>query len=207
MITNLTKQNLIDFEEDIAQCFNQKMIKAPIHLYSNNEEEMINVFQEIRPQDWVFSAWRSHYQCLLKGVPPEQLKQAILDGKSISLSFPSYKIFCSAIVGGSVPIAVGTALAIKRQGLDEKVYCFVGDMTSETGIMWESLKYSISYDLPIVFIVEDNGLSVCTDTRKTWNMEILTFEYQLPKSSKKYIRYYKYKNKWPHAGSGSRIQF
>ena len=208
MITTLTKQDLIDFEEDIAQSFNQKLIKAPVHLYYGNEDEMMSLFQEINPQDWIFCSWRSHYQCLLKGVPKDKLKQSILDGKSISLCFPEQRVFSSAIVAGSIPIAVGVAMGIKMRNIqNEKVYCFVGDMTAETGTMWESVKYSIAYDLPIVFVIEDNNLSVCTDTRRTWNTELLTFEYELPKSSQKFIKYYKYKNKWPHAGSGTRIQF
>ena len=48
------------------------------------------------------------------------------------------------------------------------MYVFLGDMTAETGIMHESLKYSINHNLPIHFIIEDNGLSVCTNTNKVW---------------------------------------
>ena len=51
----------------------------------------------------------------------------------------------------------------------------MGDMTSETGIAHESIKYSIKNNLPIQFIIEDNNLSVCTDTRKTWGMNKLTY--------------------------------
>jgi TPP-dependent pyruvate/acetoin dehydrogenase alpha subunit len=199
----MTKEQLIAFEEDIAQCFNDKLIRAPIHLYSNNEEQMIRVFTQVAQDDWVFCSWRSHYQCLLKGVPPEQVKAAILNGKSISLCFPQYRVFSSAIVGGNIPIAIGVALAIKRREGKERVHCFVGDMTSETGIMWESFKYAFHHKLPIRFIVEDNGKSVCTDTRTTWLMDRLTFE----GADSDMVYYYQYQNKWPHAGSGSRIQF
>ena len=55
-----------------------------------------------------------------------------------------------------------------------KVYCFVGDMTSETGIMSESLKYAENHKLPIHFVVEDNSLSVCTDTKKVWGLKKLS---------------------------------
>ena len=51
------------------------------------------------------------------------------------------------------------------------MHCFVGDMTSETGIFHESIKYSRNFDLPIRFIVEDNGKSVCTDTRIAWGTD------------------------------------
>lgn len=205
-MSQLSKEELIAFEEDIAKCFNEKQIRAPIHLYNGNEEEMIKIFENIKKPDWVFCSWRSHYQCLLKGVPKEEVKQAILDGKSISLCFPKYHIFSSAIVTGVLPIAVGKALAIKRFGGRGKVHCFMGDMTSETGSAWECIKYSIAFHLPIRFIIEDNGKSVCTDTRKTWNSKRLTFESYQDKLNE-YIYYYKYETKWPHAGSGTRIQF
>ncbi|NCY22166.1 hypothetical protein EBX31_09465, partial [bacterium] len=70
----MTAQELIDFETDIAREFNAGKIRAPVHLYYGNEEAIISVFRKIKPQDWVFCSWRSHYQCLLKGVPPLQVK-------------------------------------------------------------------------------------------------------------------------------------
>ena len=140
---------------------------------------------------------------MLKGVPERKLLNEILDGKSISLCFPDFRIYSSAIVGGHVPIAVGVAIGIKRKKLKEKVYVFLGDMTAETGIMHECLKYSINYDLPIHFIIEDNGLSVCTNTNKVWGNKQNSFY----KKNSKFITYYKYKNKYPHAGAGIRVQF
>ena len=200
---NLKKKNLIDFENNIVDLFNSSKIKAPIHLHSNNENTLIKIFKKINKNDWVFSSWRSHYHCLLKGVPEKKLIREILDGNSISLCFPKYKIYSSAIVGGSLPIATGLALSIKKKKLKNKVYVFLGEMTSETGIAHECIKYSINKKLPIHFIIEDNEKSVCTDTRKTWSMKKLTYE----KKNSKFITYYKYKLKFPHAGTGKRIQF
>ncbi len=208
----MTKEDLIAFEEDIANCFNKAMIRAPVHLYNGNEDEMINIFKEIKGDDWVLCSWRSHYQCLLKGVPPEKLKEDILKGKSITLCYPEYRIFSSAIVTGVLPIAVGLALDIKRSGGKNKVYCFVGEMTSETGSMSECAKYACNHQLPIKFIIEDNGKSVCTDTRKTWGIEKLTYERlhefrEYAPHLDDYFMYYKYETKYPHAGAGARIQF
>ena len=198
----LTAEELIDFETDIAECFNNAMIKAPIHLYYGNENQIIDIFKNINDNDWIFCTWRSHYQCLLKGVPPEQVKQDILDGKSITLCYPEYNIYSSAIVTGNIPIATGVALDIKRKGGTNHIWCFVGDMTSETGTFFENWKYAINFDLPITYIIEDNGKSVCTETRKTWNTDELFFE----KETRKII-YYQYETKYPHAGAGKRIQF
>ncbi|MDA8841470.1 thiamine pyrophosphate-dependent enzyme [Candidatus Pelagibacter bacterium] len=195
--------DLINFEDSIAKLFNEAKIKAPIHLYSGNEKFLINFFKKIKKNDWVLCSWRSHYQCLLKGVPPKKIKNEIIDGKSISLCFLDYKIYSSAIVGGSLPIAVGLAMSLKRKKSKNKVYCFIGDMTSETGIAHECIKYSMNKNLPIHFIVEDNRKSVCTDTRKAWSKKKLTYENVLDK----FVTYYKYKLKYPHAGAGQRVQF
>ena len=200
----MNKKDLILFEEEIATLFNSGKIRAPVHLYKGNEEKIINVFENIRKNDWVFCSWRSHYQCLLKGVPAKEVKKEILAGRSISLCFPKYKIFSSALVGGVLPIAVGIAMSIKyKKEKDYKVYCFMGEMTAETGIAYESIKYSRNFKLPIHFIVEDNEKSVCTDTREVWNQKKLSFE----KKNDEYITYYKYKNTYPHAGAGVRVQF
>ena len=195
---------LISFEEEIAKIFNKGLIKAPIHLSYGNEEQLIKIFKKIKFNDWIFCSWRSHYHCLLKGVPSYLLKKEILNGRSISLCFPKYKIYSSAIVGGIVPIALGLALSLKLKKKKDKVFCFLGDMTSETGIAHESIKYAINFNLPIHFIIEDNNQSVCTDTRKTWASNILTYSKNI---NKKFITYYKYKNKYPHAGAGQRVQF
>ena len=134
----MNKQDLINFEEEIASLFNQGKIRAPVHLYHGNEDKIIEIFKKINKQDWVFCSWRSHYQCLLKGVPKEEIKNEILSGRSISLCFPEYKIYSSALVGGSIPIAVGTAMSLKlRKEKSTMVYCFMGEMTSETGIAHE----------------------------------------------------------------------
>jgi len=202
-MNKITKKDLINFEKKIIKLFNNAKIKAPVHLHSGNEENLIKIFKKIKKNDWVLSSWRSHYHCLLKGVPIKKLTQEILKGKSISLCFPEHKIYSSAIVGGSLPIAVGLALAFKKKKSKNKVYVFIGDMTSETGIAHECIKFSINKKLPIHFVIEDNSKSVCTDTRKAWAMKKLTYE----KINNKYVTYYKYHLKFPHAGTGKRIQF
>ncbi len=198
-----TPGELIAFEEEIAALFNAAKIKAPIHLYYGNEEKIIEVFREVQEDDWVICSWRSHYQCLLKGVPPEKLKEEIVAGRSISLCFPEQRIVSSAIVGGVLPIAVGVAMGIKRSGGKSRVHCFMGDMTSETGIAHECIKYATNYELPIRFIIEDNGKSVMTNTRETWRQQTLTYE----DGKHPLVVYYKYETKYPHAGAGVRVQF
>jgi TPP-dependent pyruvate/acetoin dehydrogenase alpha subunit len=100
-------------------------------------------------------------------------------------------------------MALGTALGIKRRGENARVHCFMGEMTAETGIAYECMKYAANHRLPIRFIVEDNAKSVCTDTREAWNQPVLTHE----NSRNPNVVYYKYQSKYPHAGAGVRVQF
>ena len=112
-------------------------------------------------------------------------------------------VYSSTIVGGVFLISVGTALSIKMNKGNEQVHCFLGDMTSETGIAHECIKYSRNHNLPIRFIIEDNKKSVVTNTREVWNTDTLSYEI----GDDPMIYYYKYENKYPHAGAGVRVQF
>lgn len=205
----LNKQELIDFEEEIGNLFNSKMIRAPIHLYDGNEEQIFKVFEKIDlERDWVCCTWRSHYQALLKGVPKDFLKEKIIQGKSMVLNLPQYKVICSSIVGGVPSIAAGLAYAAKIKNTNEKVWCWVGDMSAETGAWSEAYRYSVANNLPIKFIVEDNELSVLTPTKEVWGDK----KWYLPEDcdwfENNHLIYYKYKNnKYPHAGAGIRVQF
>lgn len=198
-----TALELVEFESYIAELFNSGKIKAPVHLSDGSEKDLIEIFQNVSDEDWVFCSWRSHYQCLLKGVDREMLTKAIIEGKSIALNFPDYNIYSSAIVGGQIPIALGVALSNKLNKIKSKVWCFVGDMTSETGAMQSALRYASANDLNIQFIIEDNGISVLTDTRNTWGSTFLRYE-EFPNPR---IISFKYKSKYPHAGAGKRVQF
>ncbi len=194
----MTPDDLIAFETEIAAEFNAGEIPYPVHLESGNESQLIEIFKDVRPNDWIFGSWRLHLKCLLKGVPRETLRSAIRRGESMTLCFPEYRVYGSAIVGGTVPIALGVALAIKRAGSSTWVWCFVGDMTGETGAFFECHKYGNFHDLPIRWVVEDNGLSVCTGTRKVWGGGPT-----IPPDVKRY----EYHSKYPHAGAGVRVQF
>ena len=184
----LTPEDLINFENQIVELFNSAKIRSPVHLYYGNEAEMIEVFRDVKEDDWIMCSWRSHYQCLLKGVPPAKLRDEILANRSMSLCFPEQRILSSAIVGGIIPIAVGIAMSIKNGGGKNKVHCFMGDMTSETGMAHECIKYATNHELPIRFIVEDNSKSVCSETRETWKQDKLTYE----DTDNPLIVYYKY---------------
>ena len=193
------KYGLIGFEKTIADHWEAGRIKGPVHLSGGNEEELLEIGKRIKPTDWVFSTWRSHYHALIKGVPSEWLEQEILDGRSITILSEEYKFYASAIVGAIIPIATGVALANKREDKDDVVWCFIGDMAFETGGFYEMHKYAQRYDLPIRFVVEDNGVSTNTPTEETWN----GIKREIPND----VIWYEYKKEWPHYGTGKWIVF
>ena len=192
-----TAKELEEFEEEIAELFTARKIPAVTHLMGEAYEELIDIFKGIQPQDWVLGTWRSHCHCLLKGVPKDELRSAILAGRSVALSFPDQRVLCSAIVGGTLPIAVGLALGIKRRGGDSQVHVFLGDMSSTMGIAHECMQYAEGHKLPITFWIENNGKSAQTDTLKVWGLEKLIREPAFSYERKKYL----------HAGAKSWIRF
>jgi TPP-dependent pyruvate/acetoin dehydrogenase alpha subunit len=186
----VTKEELIRFELDVAEAFKATLIRGPIHLAGGNEDKLIEIFKEVKPDDWVLSTWRSHYHALLKGVPRKLVWEEILAGRSMSLHFPQYRFLTSAIVAGIAPIACGLAAA------GETVWCFVGDMAAHTGAFFEAVQYATGHDLKVRFIVEDNGFSTNTPTQESWGT----------KENKK-MDGYKYDRTLPHCGIGTYVSF
>lgn len=191
-------EDLIAFERKIADLWEAGKIRGPIHLSGGNEKNLVEIFEKVKSEDWVFSTWRSHYHALLKGIDPSWLEKEILQGRSITIVNKEHKFYSSAIVGGIIPIAVGVAMQLKADNSTNKVWCFVGDMAFETGGFYEMHKYATNYNLPIQFVVEDNGVSTNTPTFETWNSKKL-----VPNN----VIYYKYEKQWPHYGTGKWIMF
>ncbi|MAW67118.1 MAG: hypothetical protein CL708_04725 [Chloroflexi bacterium] len=194
-----TADDLIDFENEVKEHYENGEIKAPIHLSKGNENQLIEIFKYISEDDWVFSSWRNHYHALLHGVNKQSLLKDIISGRSMNTNSINPKFYSSSIVGGIIPIATGVAQSIKIQNKKNKVWCFIGDMTYETGIFHESYKFSRNFELPLEFIVEDNTLSTNTPTKETWGIKNLT----IPKD----IIYYKYERDYPHHGTGNWVLF
>ncbi len=194
----LTKEELIAFEKEIEKEWLEGNIHAPVHFSGGNEEQLIDIFKGVKKDDLVFSTHRSHYHALLKGVPKDFVRKEILECRSIHLNNKEYKFFTSAIVGGILPIALGTSFALKLKDSKEHVWCFVGDMAAEMGIFHECTKYARRNNLPITFVVEDNGLSVDTPTQKCWGECV---------GSDDNIKRYEYKRIYPHYGCGKWVIF
>jgi pyruvate dehydrogenase E1 component alpha subunit len=193
-----SSDDLIAFEELIVSHWEAAKIRGPVHLSNGNEEQLIEIFKRIKTTDWVFSTWRSHYHAFLKGIDPTWIEEEILAGKSITLCNIDEKFYSSAIVTATLPIALGVALSLKKSGSTDKVWVFVGDMSFETGAFYEAHKYARNFDLPLYFVVEDNGVSTYTPTEATWAKKR-----EVPTD----VIHYEYKSKYPHYVSGKWIAF
>ncbi len=197
----MKKEDLVAFEERIKTLFEAGHIRAPVHLSGGNEAALIDIFKKYQPGDWIFSTWRNHYHWLLSGRDPQELERQILAGDSMSVF--DDRFFTSSIVGGNAPIALGVALALKlkkeRAAVDPPacmVWCFIGDMAASGGLAQECVQYAEGHNLPVTYIIEDNGFSVTTDTREVWGTG---------KTVK--IRRYEYDRQYPHAGTGKFVDF
>ena len=197
----VTKKQMISFEASIASDYEKGKIKGPIHLSKGNEEQLIDIFSRISKNDWVFSSWRNQYHALLHGVDLNLIKKFIYSGKSMSVSSKKPKFFSSSIVAGIISIALGASLALKKNKSKNKVFCFVGDMTAETGFFYECYKYSQQKKLPLVFVIEDNNLSTNTPTDKTWGRKKFNLKFF------KNVIWYRYENTYPHHGTGRWVSF
>lgn len=152
----------------------------------------------MQPGDWCLGTWRGHWVALLKGVPEDEVFAACLAGRSMFLNFAAHRVLCSAIVGGTVSIAVGLAMGIKRAGGPERVHCFIGDMCARSGQFYEAAEYARRNNLPVRWVIEDNELSTNANTCDVWGTEC-TRELQ--------IQGYAYTRNRPHTGTGRHVTF
>jgi len=195
----ITAKDLHDFSEEIKDRFSNAEIRGPIHLSGNNEEELIEIFKLIKSTDWVFSTHRSHYHALLHGIDRDWLVDEIVNGRSITLEKADRNFVTSAIVSGILPMALGTALAIKRKGDTEKhVWAFVGDMSGMSGVFHEVCQYATGHQLPLSLVIEDNGFSTNSPTRAVWgDKDAESID----------IHRYSYERIYPHQGCGQWVEF
>jgi Dehydrogenase E1 component/Transketolase, pyrimidine binding domain len=167
----MTKEELIAFEDRIKALYFDNKLPFLFHLSGGNENELINIFHRIAPDDYVLSNHRSHYHALLHGIEPDVLEDRILNGRSMFIYDREKNFFCSAIIGGTPAIAVGIAWALKQKGSEQHVWCFIGDGTEDSGHLFEAVRYAEGWDLPVTFIIECNDRSVEATNAERWGTQ------------------------------------
>lgn len=165
---NWTVDELIAFENHIGDLYLDNKLPFLFHLSGGNESQLIEIFKNVKPGDYVISNHRSHYHALLHGIPPETVEDRILNGRSMFIYDRQRNFFCSAIIGGTPAIAAGIAWALKRKGSSQRVWCFIGDGTEDNGHTFEAVRYVDGWDLPCTFVIENNDRSVEATNAERW---------------------------------------
>jgi acetoin:2,6-dichlorophenolindophenol oxidoreductase subunit alpha len=154
-------------EETVLRLFSQNRMPGFIHSYIGEEATAVGVCAPLRPDDYITSTHRGHGHILAKG-GDLKLFFAELYGKaagyckgkggSMHVADLDLGILgANGIVGGGIPIAAGAALAAQLRGTDQVAVSFMGDGATDIGVFHESLNLAALWDLPVVFVVENNG--------------------------------------------------
>ncbi len=193
--------DLIAFESKIKELWESGDLPSLIHLCGGNEEQLLEIFKEIWPEDWVFSSHRTHYHALLKGIPPRTIAYLIMTGKSMFIYDRERQFFSNAILAGAAPIAAGVAWALKQEGSSARVYCFQSDGSEENGHLYEAALFVEANELPCQFIIEDNARQVDTPKPVRRGAYGKGLEHLF-----KCVTRYTYVPTFCHAGSGCKFQ-
>lgn len=169
MVRVWSKQKLIDFENQIGDLYMNNQLPFLFHLSGGNEDQLIEIFKEIKEDDYVISSHRNHYHALLHGIPPETVIDRIKNGRSMFIYDRQRNFFVSAIIGGTPAIAAGIAWALKKKQSTQKVWCFVGDGTEDNGHLFEASRYVDGWNLPCKFVIESNDRSCEASNKDRWN--------------------------------------
>jgi len=165
----ITMARIRKVDEKIADFVAQKKIICPCHLYIGQEAVATGVCANLKKQDYVYSTHRSHGHYIAKGGDIKAMMAEIFgketgcsrgNGGSMHLVAPELGFpGSSAIVAGTIPIAVGTALAFSIQGSENVSVAFFGDGAATEGVFYESLNFAALKKLPVVFVCENNFYS------------------------------------------------
>lgn len=160
------------FEEKAAEMYARGKIKGFLHLYIGQEAVAVGVFSRLGPQDYIYTHYREHGHAIARGMDVNGI-MAELYGKRTGVSgglggsmhlFDASRRFMGgyAIVGGHMPLACGTGMAIKHAGEDAAVLCIIGDGAVNEGAFHESLNLAAVWKLPVLFLLENNGYGMGT---------------------------------------------
>jgi len=163
------------FEQGVAEAYADGFIGGFTHLYIGQEAVATGGILSLNHDDYAVGTYRVHGHALARGTAPRALmaglygrSSGVCKGKGGSMHFfdaDHYFLGGYGIVGGNLPIGVGAALACKMRGEDRVVMAFFGDGASNQGVFHESLNMAKLWDLPVVFVCENNFYGIGTDVR------------------------------------------
>ena len=157
-------------EEKVSEIYPSDKIQSPIHLSTGQEAVATGVCRALLPEDHVYGTYRGHGLYVAKGGDLKRLFAELYGkdtgcarGKGGSMHLLAVKeglMGCSAVVATTIPLAAGDALASQMQGRSRVAVAFFGDGAVDTGIFFESVNFALLKNLPLLFVLENNGYAV-----------------------------------------------
>jgi 2-oxoisovalerate dehydrogenase E1 component len=165
------------FEERTSELFKAGVVKGTAHSYAGEEAIAAGACLNLTKDDYIGSYHRGHGHCIAKGARLERMMAELMGrdtgycrglGGSMHIADPELNILgANGIVGASMPIGVGAALAAKLRGTRQVVIAFFGDGAANQGIFHEALNLAAVWRLPIVFVCENNQYALNTPYGQT----------------------------------------
>ncbi len=160
------------FEEKTAEMYQRARIGGYCHLNLGEEATCVGIAAGMQPTDYLFTNYREHGYAIARGIDPGRVmaelfgrEQGVSRGRGGSMHLFDWDkrlLGGYAIVGGQLPLATGAALAIIRQQQQEVVVCQLGDATTNIGAFHESLNIAALWNLPVVYVIVNNGFGMGT---------------------------------------------
>jgi pyruvate dehydrogenase E1 component alpha subunit len=162
-------------EERIAECYGEGRIGGFTHLYIGQEAVAVGGIAALNPDDYVIDTYRDHGHYLARGGDPKRLMAELFGretgcckgkGGSMHLADIEHYFFGgTGIVGASIPIAAGLAFASSYLEDDRVTMAFFGDGATNQGVWHEGLNFAKVWNLPVIFVCENNFYGIGTDVR------------------------------------------
>ena len=175
-----TMRTIRAFEDRVHQEFAKGDIPGFVHLYAGEEASATGVCMHLDERDAIASTHRGHGHCIAKGVDVREMMAEIYGrrtgscrGKGGSMHIADLSkgmLGANGIVGGGPPLICGTALAAKMQGTGGVGVAFFGDGASNQGTTLEALNLASVWNLPAVFVAENNGYAEATSS--SWSVSV-----------------------------------
>ena len=170
-------------EEEIQRLYPTDKIKSPIHLSIGQEFVSVGVISALNDTDVVSATYRGHATYIAKGGDLNKMMAELYGkaggcagGKAGSMHLVDMDrniLGSSAVVATTIPLAVGYALALKREGRGRVVVSFFGDGATEEGAFAECLNFASLHDLPVLFVCENNGYAIHSPLVDRWASQAL----------------------------------
>ena len=173
------------FEEEVFEFYKRGLMPGLAHLYLGEEAIATGACAALRDDDYIGSTHRGHGHLVARGADLNRMMAEILGketgyskGKGGSMHIMAMDkgiLGANGIVGGEIPIATGAAYSAKYRGTDQVTLAFFGDSASNEGTFHESINMAAAWDLPCIYIIENNLFGISVDIRR------VTKEHQLSK--------------------------